>query len=107
MTEHPAQTLHRAAEKLRGLAQAAIAAEKEYLARIGRPEADVDERYRATVYNLLGGAAGVLASTLTPSAMLLLADWLDEAAETYAAVLPDCFPKRPLDLALAILEENS
>lgn len=102
MTETPAQTLHRAAEKLRGLAKAAIAdgwtgptataqawapygsGQRRLIVGSGRrqydpadPEAWVPTRYIADAEE---ESFATLIAAAHPGLMLLLADWLDAEA---------------------------
>ncbi|HTJ70325.1 MAG TPA: hypothetical protein VL551_22500, partial [Actinospica sp.] len=82
MAETPAQTLRRAAEKLRAVANDALRdiPMNEYWEARHHPDCTEDELYRAGVENGLGGPAGVLAGACTPGVMLLVADWLDAEA---------------------------
>ena len=136
MTEHPADKLRRAAEKLRALADAATPGpwsrplntrskstvtaplpEGETGSYISGINPSTGEREQCCVvmantwsngkhFRKRSGRDLEYIAALHPTVALLLADWLDEEAETYAAVLPDCFPGRPLELALAVLGED-
>jgi hypothetical protein len=113
MTEHPANKLHRAAEKVRGLANAATPGPWHHEPgssghdNEGKPwpanyVAATNVRPRFKVHSVADAA---YIAAMDPAVGLAIADWLDEDAGTYANVAPDCFPKRPLDVALKILGE--
>lgn len=80
--ESPAETVRRGAEKMRGLAQAALrdVAENDYWNGCC-PAAGNDDAYRHGVRDGLGGPAGELAAAFTPDVALLIADQWDEVAD--------------------------
>ena len=85
MTETPAQTLRRAAARLRGLAYAALRdiADNDYWADGCPPNGSNDDAYRHGVRDGLGGPGGELAAMFTPGAVLAAADWLDAEADAH------------------------
>jgi hypothetical protein len=122
MTESPAQTLRRAAEKLHGLAQAAIDAGWTGRTRIEHAGAtnvpiivSADSAHARGVADVMNGAYASLLATLgNPTMGLLIADTWDEIANVTAfeermsgTASPGSIAARALPAARAVLGEEA